>query len=146
MSHPKLPKLLWRGSIKRCPACGEGHLFRRWFDLVEDCPGCGLHFERIEGHWMGAIGLNTILAFAVLLVVVVGGLVVTQASGGWKPITAALITAGVVPVLLSPTCRTLWTAIDIAMRPLGEDEVDWQVVNGNLEPVASGTKRESISE
>ena len=78
---------------------------------------------------MGAIGLNTILAFAVLLVVVAGGLIVTKASGGWKPIAAALATASVVPVLLSPTCRTLWTAIDIGMRPLGQDEVDWSQVD-----------------
>jgi hypothetical protein len=77
---------------------------------------------------MGAIGLNTILAFAVLAFVVAGGLVITKASGGWKPIVIALVTAGVVPIVLSPTCRTLWTAIDIAMRPLTEDEVKWSEV------------------
>jgi hypothetical protein len=121
-------------------------LFSRWFDLVEDCPRCGLHFERIEGHWMGAIGLNTVLAFAVLLFVVVGGLIVTGASGDWKPIVAALVTAGVVPIILSPTCRTLWTAIDIAMRPLGEDEVDWDVATGNLEPQQAKTTQEPTGE
>ena len=146
MSHPKIGKLLWRGSIKRCPACGEGNLFSRWFDLADDCPRCGLHFERIEGHWMGAIGLNTVLAFGALLFVVVGGLIVTGASGDWKPIGAALVTAGVVPVVLSPTCRTLWTAIDITMRPLGEDEVDWDVVKGNLDRQQSKTTQESNSE
>ena len=77
---------------------------------------------------MGAIGLNTILALAVLAFVVAGGLVITKASGGWKPIAIALVTAGVVPIVLSPTCRTLWTAIDIAMRPLAEDEVNWSEV------------------
>ncbi len=146
MSHPKIRKLLWRGSFKKCPACGQGKLFTRWFDLADDCPRCGLHFERIEGHWIGAIGLNTILAFAVLLFVVVGGLIITGASGDWKPIVAALVTAGVVPIFLSPTCRTLWTAIDIAMRPLGEDEVDWDVVNGNLNRQQARTKQESTGE
>lgn len=146
MSQPKIGILLWRGSIKRCPACGRGKLFTHWFELADDCPRCGLHFERIEGHWMGAIGLNTVLAFAVLLFVVAGGLIVTGASGGWKPIAAAVVTAGVVPILLSPTCRTLWTAIDIAMRPLREDEVDWDVVEGNLDRHLARTKQESSDE
>lgn len=128
MSQPKLWKLLSRGATKKCPACGEGRLFTKFFDLADDCPRCGLRFERIEGHWMGAIGLNTIIAFAVLLFVVAGSLIITKASGGWKPIAIALVTAGVVPILLSPTCRTLWTAIDIAMRPLGENEVNWSEV------------------
>ncbi len=95
---------------------------------------------------MGAIGLNTVLAFGTLLFVVVGGLIVTGASGDWKPIAAALVTAGVVPLVLSPTCRTLWTAIDIVMRPLGEDEVDWDVVGGNLDRQQSKTTQESNSE
>ena len=129
MSQPKLWKLISRGAQKKCPACGQGSLFSGFFDLADDCPNCGLHFERIEGHWMGAIGLNTIIAFGVLLIVVAGGLIVTKASGGWKPVTVALVTAGVVPILLSPTCRTLWTGIDIAMRPLKEDEVDWSKVD-----------------
>ena len=130
MSEPKLGKLLLRGITKKCPACGQGKLFTRWFNLAEDCPRCGLHFERIEGHWMGAIGLNTIITFATLLVVLVTALIVTKAATDWRVFGPAVASAAIVPILISPTCRTLWTAIDIAMRKLGPDEVDWQMVDG----------------
>ena len=39
-----------------------------------------------------------------------------------------VVLAVVVPVLFYPISRTLWTAIDIAMRPLEAHEVDWSVV------------------
>ena len=43
--------------------------------MVEDCPTCGLHFERVEGHWIGAIGINTIVSFGALLITIVALLV-----------------------------------------------------------------------
>jgi len=32
---------LWRGFRGKCPACGEGHLFRRFLKVVDNCPSCG---------------------------------------------------------------------------------------------------------
>ena len=57
--------LLWRGLIKSCPVCGERQLFSKWVKMVERCPKCNLRFERIEGHWVGAVGMNTIFCFSV---------------------------------------------------------------------------------
>ena len=34
--------------------------------MVERCPKCNLRFERIEGHWVGAVGMNTIFSFTLL--------------------------------------------------------------------------------
>ena len=57
--------LLWRGLIKSCPVCGERQLFSKWVKMVERCPKCNLRFERIEGHWVGAVGMNTIFCSSV---------------------------------------------------------------------------------
>ena len=46
---PSRAKILWWGATQRCARCGSGHLFRHYFTMVDDCPRCGLHFEREHG-------------------------------------------------------------------------------------------------
>ena len=115
--------MLGRGLIRRCPLCGQNRLFRRWFSLAERCPHCGFRFERIEGHWLGALGLNTIVSFTTLFVVVVVGLVLSHPDYEMPPLLiAAVTTAVVVPLVFFPSSKTLWTAIDLCMRPLEAGE------------------------
>jgi uncharacterized protein (DUF983 family) len=119
-------RLLRRGLARRCPLCGSGGLFRRWFTIVDRCPRCGFRLERVEGHWLGALGMNTIVSFAAVLVAVIVGFVVSYSD---ESPTAAVVgivaTAVVVPLAFYPVSKTLWSAIDLAMRPLEpEDDVD----------------------
>lgn len=101
--------------------------------MVDDCPRCGLHFERIEGHWIGAIGINTIVSFAVLGIVVIVGLIITHPDGSVLRLVLIAIGAAVAgPTLFYPLSKTLWTAIDIGMRPLEAHEVDWTQVEESL--------------
>lgn len=121
--------MLGRGLTMACPACGRRRLFKRWFTMADDCPGCGLHFERIEGHWIGAIGINTIVSFAVLGVVVIVGLILTHPDGSTLRLILIAAATGIIgPTAFYPMSKTLWTAIDIAMRPLEPHEVDWTQV------------------
>ena len=117
-------RLLLRGCAKRCPVCGEGHLFRRWFTMRERCPRCDLRFERIEGHWTGDLGINTIVSLGALLVVLLVGFLAFWPT---PPITAIIIAAvavaGLLPLLFFPFSKTIWLAIDLMMRPLEPDEV-----------------------
>ena len=46
-----------------CGVCGRRGLFRRWVHMEEQCPRCGLTFEREEGAFVGAVGINTIISF-----------------------------------------------------------------------------------
>lgn len=119
-------RLLRRGIARRCPVCGGGRLFRRWFTIVERCPRCGFPLERIEGHWIGALGMNTIVTSGAVLVAVVVGVALTHPDG---PVGVAVglvvTTAVVVPLAFYPVSKTLWSAIDLAMRPLEpDDDVD----------------------
>lgn len=97
--------------------------------MRETCHRCGLRFERIEGHWLGAIGINTIATFGILLISLVVGLVVTFPDFPVVPLMIAnVLLALVTPVVLFPFSRTLWTAIDVALRPLEAHEVDWTAI------------------
>jgi len=97
--------------------------------MDERCRRCGLVFERIEGHWIGAIGLNTIASFGMLLGSLVVGFVMTFPDLPIVPLMIGnAIVAVIAPILLFPVSRTVWTAIDIAMRPLEPHEVDWTAI------------------
>ncbi|WP_419911605.1 DUF983 domain-containing protein [Candidatus Poriferisodalis sp.] len=113
-------RVLLRGLTLACPSCGGRGLFRRWglFAIRERCPHCGLKFERMEGHWLGAVAVNTVVsAAAVILTVVVAMLVWgTDVSRGLLLALAAPVGVAV-PVLFDPVSRTLWTAIDALVRP-----------------------------
>jgi uncharacterized protein (DUF983 family) len=121
-----LPVLLARGITKRCPLCGSGHLFTGWFTMKDRCPRCAFPLERVEGHWMGALGMNTIVSFGALFVAVVAGFVITYPDTPLVPLMAIVTAVGIlVPLLFFPFSKTLWSAIDLAMRPLEpSDDVD----------------------
>lgn len=126
---PKGKKMLTRGMTRACPVCGQRGLFRWGLVMVEDCPRCRLHFERIEGHWLGAVGMNTIVTFGVLFVVMGVSLYVGYPEFPLLPLLAVNIgVALLVPLLFHGSSRTSWTAIDLMMRPLEAHEVDWTQV------------------
>src|SRR3546814_20294396 len=63
-----IPRLLWRGVRRRCPLCGGKDCFRNFFEVKERCPTCNFPLRREEGHWIGAIGMNTVVSFGLLLI------------------------------------------------------------------------------
>ena len=98
-----VPRLLRRGLARRCPLCGGGQLFRHWVTIVDRCPRCGFRFERIEGHWIGALGINTIVSFAaVLLSVVVAFIITYEDESAWVAVGVIVATVVVVPAGLLP--------------------------------------------
>jgi uncharacterized protein (DUF983 family) len=53
-SSPASPlQALLRGARRRCPRCGEGALFERWFTMRERCASCDLVFEPTAGDTWG---------------------------------------------------------------------------------------------
>jgi uncharacterized protein (DUF983 family) len=115
--------MMGRALLLRCPVCGSGGLFRRWTHMVERCPRCGFLFERTEGQFIGAVGMNTIVTFGALLITLVVGFVVTSPDIAVVPLLAAgLAVAALLPVVFYPFSKTTWTAIDLAMSPLEPGE------------------------
>jgi uncharacterized protein (DUF983 family) len=118
-------RMLGRALLKHCAVCNQGHLFRRWFRMLERCPRCGLRFERIEGHWSGDLGINTIVSFGALFLTLIIGFAVTYPDvPGVALFLASVTVALVVPLVFFPYSKTIWLAIDLMMRPLEAGEVD----------------------
>jgi uncharacterized protein (DUF983 family) len=128
--------MLWRGATRRCPICGQGKLFHRWFRMRERCPRCDLRFERIEGHWTGDLGINTVVSFGVLLVTLFVGIFATYPNVPTVPLLVAAVgVAAIVPFLFFPFSKTIWLALDLMMRPLepGEARVERSDLPGTLD-------------
>ncbi|MCH7993832.1 MAG: DUF983 domain-containing protein [Planctomycetes bacterium] len=47
--QPSFSTVLWRGLRRRCPRCGRGRLFRRWYTLDDRCPFCEYEYEPSDG-------------------------------------------------------------------------------------------------
>lgn len=115
--------LLKRGVHRRCPVCGGNKLFRRWVQMAEDCPRCGLHFQRVPGQWLGSWFINICLAQFLVIVILLGGALASYPHPQIVPLALSGGVAMVVfPIWFFPYSRTLWLAIDLAMRPLEFDE------------------------
>ena len=101
-------------------------MFESFFRMRPRCPRCNLSLERIEGHWIGALGMNTVVSFGALLITLVIGLVLTWPEPEPIPLLVACVAVAiVVPVLFFPVSKMLWSAIDLAMRPLEpRDQID----------------------
>jgi hypothetical protein len=91
--------------------------------MVPDCPRCGLHFEREQGYWAGALAINIILVGGLFVVVFVVALALTLPD-----VPVALLLAIVVPVMIIgpivfyPFSKTLWVAVDRAfLQRMGGD-------------------------
>lgn len=118
-------KMMWRGLIVACPVCGSRGTHRSFGTLNERCSTCSLRFMRIEGHSIGFVGLNTVVTFATVFFVIIIGTFLTAPDIPTTALTiAAVVPAVVIPLAFTPSSHTLWTAIDLIMRPLEPGEID----------------------
>ena len=99
--------------------CGQKRIFRRWLRMAERCPRCRFRFQREPGEWLGSWFLN-ICAAQVVVVAFVFAVVVAFYPRPPIGLLAAVGTVGTIvfPLWFFPYSRTIWVAIDLAMRPL----------------------------
>jgi uncharacterized protein (DUF983 family) len=115
--------MLGRALLRRCPRCGAP-AFDSYFTLREDCANCGLHYEREEGYWVGALIINTAITFGTFLLLFIGGIALTWPDVPWTVLGVVTITAmALVPLLFYPLSKTLWTALELSWHPLEEEEI-----------------------
>lgn len=118
-------RMAWRGVMRRCPRCGGGELFDGWLQMRPRCPRCGIRFEREEGFFLGAFVINFGITLVSLAAFIGVGLAATLPDPPQEMLAAAgAALVVVVAVFFYPTSRTVWSAIDLRMRPLEAAEIE----------------------
>jgi len=88
--------------------------------MREHCAICGLRFEREQGYYTGAMGVNLVITE---LVVVLG--TIPLAFDTRVPVLplvlGATLAAIALPCLCYPYSRSLWLAFDLLVNP-GQDD------------------------
>lgn len=112
---PTRGQAFWWGFTKRCARCGSGHLFTGYLKIVPECPRCGLHFEREQGYWAGALAINIMATGGLFTVVFVALLIATIPKVPVAPLLIVLIPiAAFGPIVYYPFSKTVWVAVDRA--------------------------------
>lgn len=114
----RLLTALWAAARLRCPRCGRGPLFRRTlgFGMHERCSECGLRFDRGEGFYIGAVGVNLVVTeFAALAIWL------PLALDRSVPVNQAMVVAVgasvLLPVMGFKPSRSLWLALNQLFDP-----------------------------
>ena len=85
--------------------------------MAEECPRCGLHFEREQGYWTGAMMINLAVTEIIFLALFVGLAVLWWPDPPWVRMLFILLGVNLaVPILFFPFSKTLWVAGDLAFR------------------------------
>ena len=109
---------------RRCPRCGQGKLFTRWFKLAERCPRCGLLFEREEGAFLGSMSLNyAVTGVGIIALLVIWGVGIGFDDGYIIPMVVSLGIIAVIPLLFYPFSKTIWAAIDLLLHRMDADDI-----------------------
>jgi len=109
-------RLLLRGLLLRCPACGRATFVRGLLSCHEACRNCGLVFEHDDGFFLGAVVLNYTASF----LLGVGPAIVAVAMGAWSVQLALIYGVAVsilLPVLLYWHAKSLWLAVFYTLVP-----------------------------
>lgn len=120
-AHRVLSRALGVAARRRCPACGEGDIWKGWLSIRSACPACGMDPARGEHDmFIGALLVNFVVAELVVVIALVTAMLLTYPDTPWRLLTwgtAAL--AVLVPVVTYPFTLTFWLAIDFVFRPPG---------------------------
>jgi uncharacterized protein (DUF983 family) len=117
MKHRLHPlTLLWRG----CPRCGHP-IFRRPLEMYEECPGCGLDFDRGQpGYFTGAMYVSYALAIPLIaLLTWIEHLIMPDWSLFRLVLLAWALCIPLIPWVWQYS-RTIWIHFDQWVDPVGE--------------------------
>ena len=112
-------RLFWRSCRLRCPVCGQGKLFRGFLRMHQDCPSCGIHYEREPGFFLGSIYFNyglTALVVAVVYPLLLFSNTVDEQTLLWSGAAFTVL----FPILFFHHARSLWLGFDQFYDPRPE--------------------------
>jgi Na+/phosphate symporter len=94
--------------------------------MKERCPRCDYKFEREEGFFLGAYTVNLAISEGLLLLLAIFPLIFLLGTNRyvsvWPIVAMGLVAAIVAPLVFYPFSRTIWSAIDLVLRPQDRPE------------------------
>ncbi|MEI6744097.1 MAG: hypothetical protein WCL35_10050 [bacterium] len=124
--RPGLIHMLLRGLFRRCAWCGgKGAFFISWFKRDDRCHTCGLLWQRrLEGFELGAMTMNVMVSYGVLLAGMGVGVFLTYPDVAVVPLLAVVGSLAIVlPIFMYPISYGMWLGVDIFMRDLEPEEL-----------------------
>jgi uncharacterized protein (DUF983 family) len=108
---------------RRCSRCRQGPVFRSTWVMYDDCPACGLDFDRGEpGYFTGAMYVSYALVIPVIaLLTLIEHLILPKWSLFRLVVLASLVCLPSTPVIWQYS-RVIWIYFDRYFDP--EDEQD----------------------
>jgi uncharacterized protein (DUF983 family) len=103
---------------RRCSHCQEGQVFRSFLHMHQNCPHCGVRFEREQGYWMMSIFVGYVIYFAIL-----GPISLLLYLQGRPLLTILAIMGGIIVLLAVPIfiyARVIWLHVDELLDPRPE--------------------------
>jgi uncharacterized protein (DUF983 family) len=116
MNISEARKILVRGLKLKCPACGEGALYKSVFKMHERCPSCGLVYGREQGYFVGAIYINVMATEALILLVYLVSIFTASISDSVL-FPLLIVMAVALPLIFFRFSRGLWMSIDHIVSP-----------------------------
>lgn len=118
VTFARVARMVGRALLLHCPRCGSGGILHHWLKPRTQCPRCGVRLDRGErDHWLGGYTVNLVASELIWAVLMVTVLVARWPDVPWTFLTyggALLMIA--LPFIFFPFSRTIWLAIDLAMR------------------------------
>lgn len=108
--------LIARALRLRCPACGQGKIFLRWFTMHDQCPHCGRPFQRGPGFFLGSIYFNYGIT-AVLVIVIFFSVFFSGALTDRQLLVLLSVFALIFPLWFFRYARSLWITFDELWDP-----------------------------
>ncbi|NIK73087.1 uncharacterized protein (DUF983 family) [Thermonema lapsum] len=114
MDNPK-HKGYWQSlAEQRCPHCREGKLFkypaysRKFMEMYEECPHCGIRYEREPGFFYGAMYVSYAFQVALFVTVLVALNLLIEEPPIWAYFAGVLIPLFLLYPLFFRYARTLY--------------------------------------
>ncbi len=127
-THPPLPfgmklvlRSLWRGWNKLCPVCGQGKMFRTFFNMNQTCPTCGVRYERESGEYVTSMYISIVITEILFVIFYLILNYVFEAST-WLMVGILVPFNGLFVVWFYPRSKSLWAAVLHLMGGLYQDQ------------------------
>ncbi len=112
--------LLMRCLGLRCPVCGRSSIVQAPFKIKDHCPGCGAHFKREEGFFVGAISVNVVTTELVILALYL--ISMPWIGSHYELVIAILFACALLfPVAFYHHSWSLWLSLDHLVEKLPTD-------------------------